>query len=274
MRAVILGLVLAGALGAQESAAPAYSKQRVSFKNGDLSLVGFLFRPSGAGPFPAIVWNHGSERNPGTGPQFDSVAAIFVPAGYVVFAPMRRGHGYSEGEYIQDLLQRESRRGPDAVHHILVEQMEGPQLDDQLAGQAYLKSLPYVDTSRLIVAGCSYGGIQTLLAAERGEGYRAAVAISPAAESWAASKPLQDRLIKAVEKINIPVFIIQPQKDANVTPGYTLGMEFQRLGKPYGLQIYPPFGPEDQTGHCFGGARGMHVWAQDALRFIADALKQ
>jgi carboxymethylenebutenolidase len=208
------------------------------------------------------------------GAQFDTVAAIFVPAGYVVFAPMRRGHGYSEGEYIQDLLQSENRRGQDAVHRILVEQMEGPQLDDQLAGQAFVKSLPYVDKTRLVVAGWSYGGIQTLLAAERGAGYRAAVAISPAAESWAARKPLQDRLIKAVGRINIPVFIIQPQKDANVTPGYTLGLEFQRQGKPYGLEIFPPFGPEDETGHCFGGAKGMHIWAQDALRFIADALRQ
>jgi len=67
-----------------------------------LTLVGFLFKPDGAGPFPALVWNHGSERNPGTMRQFDAVASIFVPAGFVVFAPMRRGHGDSEGPYIMD----------------------------------------------------------------------------------------------------------------------------------------------------------------------------
>ena len=71
----------------------AISKERVTFKSGGLTLVGFLFKPDGAGPFPALVWNHGSERNPGTMRQFVAVAAIFVPAGYVVFAPMRRGHG-------------------------------------------------------------------------------------------------------------------------------------------------------------------------------------
>ena len=152
-----------------QNAPPAtYTKERVTFKSDKLTLVGFLFKPDGQGPFPGLIWNHGSERSPGTTPQFDAVAAIFVPAGYVVFAPMRRGHGDSEGRYIQDELERE-RQGGNA-HRLQVRLLEGEQLDDQLAGQAYLKSLPYVDQSRLAVAGCSYGGIQTLLAAERGAG--------------------------------------------------------------------------------------------------------
>ena len=55
--------------------------------------------------------------------------------------------------------------------------MEGPQLEDQLAGLAYVKKLAYVDSNRLVVAGCSYGGIETLLAAERGAGLKAAMAM-------------------------------------------------------------------------------------------------
>jgi hypothetical protein len=66
------------------------TKERVTFKSGDLTLVGYLFKPGGQGPFPGIIWNHGSEKDPDTGPEFDSVASIFVPAGYVVFAPVRR----------------------------------------------------------------------------------------------------------------------------------------------------------------------------------------
>jgi hypothetical protein len=27
-------------------------------------------------------------------------------------------------------------------------------------------------------------------------------------------------------------------------------------------------GPEEEPRHCFGGARGMHVWAADALAFV------
>src|SRR5206468_1706365 len=163
------------------------SKERVTFHSDHLTLVGFLFKPDGPGPFPALIWNHGSEKSPGTMRQFDAVAAIFVPAGYVVFAPMRRGHGDSEGPYVMDQL----RRGQDnhAASSLAVRLMEGEHLDDQLAGLAYLKRQPYVDPHRLVVAGCSFGGIQTLLAAERGAGYRAAVACTSGLRtSWRSSR--------------------------------------------------------------------------------------
>jgi carboxymethylenebutenolidase len=249
----------------------AWSKERVTFKSGSLTLVGFLFKPDGAGPFPALVWNHGSERNPGTMRQFDAVAAIFVPAGYVVFAPMRRGHGDSEGPYIMDQL----RRGQEghASASLAVRLLEGEHLDDQLAGQAYVKRLPYVDPQRLVVAGCSFGGIETMLAAERGAGYRAAVAISPGAQSWNGNAPLRDRLVAAARKAEIPVFLIQPPNDASLEPSRVLGAELERRGKQNAVKVYPPDMPPDQQGHCFGGARGMHVWAQDVLTFFAGAVR-
>jgi dienelactone hydrolase len=243
------------------------SKTRVTFKSDNLTLVGFLFKPDGPGPFPALVWNHGSEKNPGTSPQFDAVAAIFVPAGYVVFAPMRRGHGYSEGPYIMDQLRR--AREP----ALAVRLLEGEHLDDQLAGLAYVKSLPYVDPRRLVAAGCSFGGIQTLLAAERNVGYRAAVAISPGAQTWSGNPAMRDRLVAAVRKAEIPVFLIQPPQDASLEPSRVLGAELERRGKQNQVKVYPPDMPEDQQGHCFGGARGMHVWAADVLAFFAGALR-
>src|SRR5258708_31694345 len=60
-------------------------KQNVTFKSGDLTLVGTLYRPAGAGPFPAIVWHHGDEKDPQAGGGVYAIAKIFVPAGYVVF---------------------------------------------------------------------------------------------------------------------------------------------------------------------------------------------
>src|SRR5262245_20561445 len=96
--AIVGAIVLSTAHGASQES-PRFNKQRVTFKSGGLTLVGYLFKPEGRGPFPAVLWNHGSEQNPGGGPQFNTVASIFVPAGYVVFAPMRRGHSDSEGEY-------------------------------------------------------------------------------------------------------------------------------------------------------------------------------
>ena len=279
MNRCVLGCFLAVAVATHvraqpaSSSPPAISKQRVTFKSGDLTLVGFLFRPAGPGPFPAVVWNHGSEPNPGGGPQFDSVAAIFVPAGYVVFAPERRGHGKSEGTYIQNEITRTRLSdGEGAAEHLMVKLMETEQLGDQLAGLTYLKRLAFVDTTRVVVAGCSYGGIETLLAAERGAGYKAAVAISPAALSWNGHTFLQDRLVRAVRQIDIPFMLLQPPKDASLEPSRVLGAEFKRLGKAFTGKIYPAVGPEDQQVHCFGGAKGMHIWAPDVLAFVSSAL--
>jgi len=243
----------------------------VTFESDGLTLVGYLFKPAGDGPFPALIWNHGSDHVPDKGIQ--GGASVFLTAGYVVFAPLRRGHGDSEGEWISDVIgQERTTNGRAAAAELFIKLMETEQLDDQLAGLAYLKSLPYVDLNRLGVIGCSYGGIQTILGAESGAGYKAAVAMSPAAESWHNNQPLQDGLIKAVSGINIPVFLIHPAKDVSLEPGIALGKEFERLGKPYQLKIFPPVGTEAQQGHCFGGIGGNEIWQADVLAFFAQYL--
>ncbi|HEV3141185.1 MAG TPA: prolyl oligopeptidase family serine peptidase [Vicinamibacterales bacterium] len=262
--------VLALGIAASAAQAPSPAKDRVSFKSHGLALTGFLFKPDGAGPFPAVVWNHGSEPNPGGGPQFDTVAGIFVPRGYVVFAPIRRGHKMSEGPYILDERDQARRRGGHAeAERTVVHLLEAEQLDDQLAGLEYVKHLSYVDSTRVAVAGCSFGGIQALLGAERSAaGYRAAFAISPAAQSWTDNPLLRDRLIRAVRNISIPVMLIQPAKDDSLEPSRVLGAELTKLKKPYFGKVYPATGPEEEQKHCFGGARGMHVWADDAVSFL------
>lgn len=278
MRA-LLAVVASSAIGAAsvvaQTQSPAiFNKQRVTFKSGDLTLVGYLFKPNGAGPFPTVVWNHGSERNPGGGPQFDSVAAVFVPAGYAVFAPMRRGHSDSEGEYVVDATQREAAaNGFAAGQKLATHLLESSQLDDQLSGLAFVKKQTFVDTTRLVVAGCSYGGIQTLLGAERGAGYRAAVSISPAALSWRGNPDLRERLERAVTRISVPVFLIQPPKDASLEPARVLGPILEKRSPANRVKIYPAEGPEDQQLHCFGGAKGMHVWAADVLAFLKDVVR-
>ena len=267
---VAIALVALTPLSAQVSN---LHKERVTFPNGSLTLVGFLFHPDGPGPFPAIIWNHGSEKNPGTSPEFDAVAQAFVPAGFVVFAPMRRGHGFSEGEYIGVTLERERQmHGGAMANRVMVHEMETSQLEDQLAGLAYLKALPYVDPNRLAVTGCSYGGIETLLAAERGAGVRAAVAVSPAAESWNGNPELRARLEEAVRKITMPVFIIHPAKDASLSPGRELSAVQDALGKTHEFKIFPATGPQAEQRHCFGGAQGTHVWAPEAIAFLKKYL--
>lgn len=176
----------------------------------------------------------------------------------------------------QDSTSATLKRKPDkqgglvAERQIAVQLLAGPQLDDQLAHLAYLESLSYVDQTRLGVLGCSYGGIETLFAAERGAGLKAVVAISAAAKSWDGNAALQTRLLQAVDNINIPVFLLQPEKDVRVAPGFALAQEFQQDGKPYKFTIYPRLGTDAQNGHCFGGAD--RIWGRDAVNFLNQVL--
>ena len=56
---------------------------------------------TGPGPFPAVLWNHGSERLPGWQPD---LAAFYTANGFAFFIPHRRGQGQSgaAGPYIVD----------------------------------------------------------------------------------------------------------------------------------------------------------------------------
>jgi dienelactone hydrolase len=270
---MVAGLALAFVPAAAQTAS-IFNKRHVTFKSADLTLAGYIYKPAGDGPFPAVLWNHGSEPDPGGRAEFDSVAAIFVPAGFVVFAPMRRGHSDSEGEYIRDSIEHESAAsGPSAGMRLGAQLLETSQVDDQLAGLAFLEQQAFVDTTRIVVAGCSFGGIQTLFGAARHVGYRAAVAISPAALSWDKSPDLRTRLESAVKRIDIPVFLIQPAKDASLEPAKVLGPILMKRNGANRVKIYPATGPEAQQLHCFGGARGMRIWGAEAVGFVEAALK-
>lgn len=249
------------------------TKQPVAFRSDGLALLGFLYKPEGEGPFPAVIWNHGSEPAPGQNLHEDSAGARFFGAGFVLFAPVRRGHAGSEGTYIVDEIDRtRETAGVEEANRLVVRRLETEQLDDQLAGLDYLRRLPFVDTSRIVVAGWSYGGIQTLLGAEKNAGYRAGVAISPAALSWEGNPLLGERLLRAVRSIETPVMLLQPPKEC-LEPSRVLGAEFKRLRKPFVGKIYPAEGPEELQGHCFGGAAGIHIWADDALAFIRQEIR-
>ena len=142
--------------------------EEVVFPSGGRELHGFLWKPQGSGPFPAIMWNHGSEKMPGSHP---ALASLYTAHSYVFFVPHRRGQGRSAGDYIQDLVQQAT---PGERDRRMVE-LQQVEVDDVIAGLNYLKSQPFVDSARIAVSGCSYGGIQTLLIGERDLGVKALV---------------------------------------------------------------------------------------------------
>src|SRR5215211_3527059 len=148
MRSIILRASAAIALVFAAAQTVPFNRTRVTFTSDGVTLVGYTFHPDGPGPFPTVIWNHGSEKNPGGGPQFDSVAKVFVPAGYAVFATVRRGHTGSEGVYIVDTLNVLRAKGDGSDRDLLVRLHETEQLNDLLAGVAYAKTLPFVDARK------------------------------------------------------------------------------------------------------------------------------
>ncbi|HLZ26429.1 MAG TPA: prolyl oligopeptidase family serine peptidase [Chloroflexota bacterium] len=240
----------------------------VTFCNGDLPLHGWLYKPQGNGPFKTVLYNHGSEKDPRT--YLDAFSRVFLARGYAFMAPFRRGHADSPGPYIEDQLRAADRS---AAPTLLVSLQE-EQLGDQLAGYAVLQNVAFVDHQRVVVTGVSYGGIQTILGAEANPGYRAAVDCAGAAQTWKFSPPLQQRLTSAVANIAIPTFLLQAANDYDTAPSTTLAAEFERLGKPYRVQIYPSFGTGaiGAEGHSFCGTRGASQWSPDVFDFIRAAL--
>jgi carboxymethylenebutenolidase len=241
----------------------------VTFPSGNLLLHGFIYKPEGKGPFPAVLWNHGSERRPGWLPE---LAPLFLSKGYILFIPHRRGHGRSPGEYVMDLLDRANQSGgPQARSKMLVELME-LHLQDQLAALSYLKGLPEVDSQRIVVAGCSFGGIQTVLMAERGMGLRAAVDFAGAAQNWGHSQELRERMLRAVQHAQMPIFFIQAKNYYDISPSRDLASAMEKSNKPHSLQIFPSFGKSNQDAHEFC-VHGSEIWASQVFSFLAQSIQ-
>jgi hypothetical protein len=38
--------------------------EAITYRSGPYELQGTIYKPKGPGPFPAVLWNHGSEKNP------------------------------------------------------------------------------------------------------------------------------------------------------------------------------------------------------------------
>jgi dipeptidyl aminopeptidase/acylaminoacyl peptidase len=150
-------------------------------------------------------------------------------------------------------------------------------LEDQLSTLTYLKQLSDVDAHRIAVAGCSYGGIQTVLAveanAEQKLGLRAAIDFAGGAESWK-SLSLRDRMIRAVRKANIPVLFIQAENDYDLGPSRTLAGELEQLGKPHKLLFFPPYGNTHAEGHGVFCSQATNVWGPAVTSFLDASMEK
>lgn len=92
---------------------------------------------------------------------------LMAEKGYIIFSVDNRG-SYNRGHAFETPI----------FHHF-----GKIELEDQLGGVKYLKSLPYVDASRIGIWGWSYGGYMTLYAlANAPDIFKAGVAVAPVSD--------------------------------------------------------------------------------------------
>ena len=253
------------------------SPQIVEFASGNLRLKGYLWKPSGAGPFPGVLFNHGSggadpSQTAGIpiGQSAEILAALFLKHGYAFFYPCRRGQGLSadQGEFIQDPLKKEeAAMGVEGRQKLNFALLTGPHLDDTLAALSFLKTTPGIDAQRIAVVGHSFGGSLILLDIERDSSVRAAVTFAAAANSWAKSPELRECLLAAAKKAKVPILLIQATNDYDTTPGRELAAELERLDKRHLLKIYPPVGKTSDEGHNIV-YNSIPLWEGDVFEFL------
>jgi dienelactone hydrolase len=240
--------------------------EEVVFPSAGRQLHGFLWKPAGPGPFRAIVWNHGSEKLPGSEP---ALATFYNAHSYVFFVPHRRGQGRSPGDYIQDQV---AQAGPGERAQRVVDLLQS-EVEDVIAGLNYLKSQPFVDPARIAISGCSYGGIETLLTGERDLGVKALVPFAPGAMSWEKNYPLQDALMRAADQAKAPVFLVQAENDYSLGPSHALSKEAAKKHKDFQSKIYPTFGKSEHDGHWGFCSTATDVWGADVLAFLDAQMK-
>src|SRR5690349_14864889 len=119
----------------------------VTFPSGSLTLHGVLYKPEGKGPFPAVIYNHGSAEGMISKTGFDALGPVFASHGWVFFGPYRRGQGLSAsaGPYIGDQIAAADKSGGIlAAAETMVRLLTTDHLNDQLAALGWLRRQSFI----------------------------------------------------------------------------------------------------------------------------------
>lgn len=176
-------LVIAALLGCLASRAPAAADELVKFSSGEGEPIqGYLTKPKGAGPFPAVVLLHTCLGLP---EERSSIGKRIAAWGYVAL-------------FLDDF----ATRGLNETCTVDFEQA----LPDAHGALDYLSRIPDVDTARIAAVGFSQGGDTALrIAAGGAAGFKAAAAFYAPCANLAGAR------------LEIPTLILTGAKD-EVTP--------------------------------------------------------
>lgn len=241
---------------------------------GGYEIAATVLRPEGRGPYGAVVLNHGvsgsaQERARESSDIFLATASVFARRGYVVVMPLRRGFGATGGRFAEDAG---SCRNPDYMR------AEAAASDDVMAAYEYARRLPYVDPSRMILAGQSGGGVVSLFTAGMREpqGLVAVLAFAAGRGGNPEIRPGVPCAVEAVarvfdtlgKRVKVPVLFNYAENDQYFNVETTRGWykRFTAGGAPAEYALQPAFG---RDGHyLFSDLVGVRHWLPTVERFF------
>ncbi|MBC8412932.1 MAG: dienelactone hydrolase family protein [Nitrospira sp.] len=186
MKNLFLKLILGSALSVFTLIGCASDSLMIKYGT-DSESRGLLCRPSGQGPYPAVVYNHGKavdvqgyEASEAGGYKLMEICEALAADGFMTFVPIRQSGGNDPGPYMEEI-----NRAID-----------------------FVKLLPDVDASRLALMGFSRGGMLTLMTGVRRDDLSALIILAPAP-----GRGYFERAVREVYKINVPVLLMVEASD-------------------------------------------------------------
>jgi len=137
----------------------------VTVDSEQVKLAVIAYKPAGDGPFPTLVFHHGSTGR-GDNPSYFAhpydpkvLADWFTARGWAVLLPSRRGRGGSEGRYDEGFSRDRTGYSCDPT---LALSGADRALRDIDAMTPVLLDQPFVDRTRVAIGGQSRGGILSI----------------------------------------------------------------------------------------------------------------
>jgi dienelactone hydrolase len=232
--------------------------EELTFPSAGRQLRAVLYGPSGPGPYPAVVVNHGSGLEQDSKP---GVARVLTDAGYLVFVPFRRGYAGSPG---RPRTEEVTAQPGDGAYGDQVASRLLAESDDVLAALRFVRVRPDVDPARTTVLGSSYGGINSILAAGRDAELRACVSFAAAAMTWKHAPEVADLLLRHTDSARCPFLFLQAENDFDLAPSAALAGRCAARGHPHARHLFPPFGATEMEAHQIW-IHAPHLWAPVVL---------